>query len=170
MKVLTGDYAERGAWVAEQLEVETLAELSPQDKIANIQRMRADSGVVAMVGDGLNDAPALAAADIGIAMGCGTDVTRESATVCLLGNDLGAIPWAISLARRTVRTIKVNLFWAFFYNAVGVTLALMGKLNPVLAAVAMVLSSLFVVTNSLRLSGGESRADHADARALSVHA
>ncbi len=150
--VLTGDHARRGEAIADMLSVETLAELTPQQKVNHIERLHREVAAVAMVGDGLNDAPALAAADVGIAMGCGADVTRESADICLLGDDLATLPIAFQLARRTVRTIKINLFWAFLYNSIGVGLALSGRLNPTFAAAAMVLSSLFVVTNSLRLN------------------
>jgi cation transport ATPase len=125
------------------LGVQTLAELTPLDKVDHLQPT---------VGDGLNDAPALAAADIGIAMGCGADITREAADVCLLDNDLAGVPIAVQIARRTVRTIKMNLLWAFIYSLVGISLVITGRLNPILAAAAMVLSSLFVVTNSLGLN------------------
>jgi Cu+-exporting ATPase len=151
--VLTGDHARRGAAVAAILGVTTIAELTPQEKVRHIHRLRAEAGVVAMVGDGLNDAPALAAADVGIAMGCGADITREAADVCLLGNDLNTLPIAIQIARKTVRTIKSNLCWAFVYNVVGISLAMTGRLNPIFAAGAMVLSSLFVLANSQRLHG-----------------
>lgn len=149
--VLTGDHAARGAALAGQLGTKVTAELLPQDKVRHIKASRRSQGAVAMVGDGLNDAPALSAADVGIAMGCGADLTRESARVCLAGNDLASIPWLLRLARRTVWTIKVNLFWAFAYNIVGIALALMGRLSPIFAAAVMVVSSLFVVGNSLRL-------------------
>jgi len=155
--VLTGDHRARGAALAERLDVEVASELLPADKLEIIRRERPKAGVVAMVGDGLNDAPALAAADVGIALGCGTDVARESAAICLLGNDLATLPWLVRLARRTVRTIKVNLFWAFAYNVVGMSLALTGRLSPVFSALAMVASSLFVLTNSLRLADGGNR-------------
>jgi cation transport ATPase len=99
-----------------------------------------------------NVVPALARSEVGFALGCGANVSRDSAGVCLLGNDLTQLPWIIELARRTVRVIRQNLFWAFFYNALGIGLGCTGRLNPVLAALAMTLSSLLVVVNSLRLS------------------
>jgi P-type E1-E2 ATPase len=151
VSVLTGDHARRAAQIAAELSVEARAGLTPADKLREIAAMRGRFGPVAMVGDGLNDTPALAAADVGIAMGCGADVTREAADVCLLGNDLRGVPWAVALARRATRTMRVNLFWAFSYNAIGLPLAMSGRLSPALAATAMVLSSLLVVWNSLRL-------------------
>jgi heavy metal translocating P-type ATPase len=126
-------------------------DLRPEQKVEHVLRIRDRDGIVAMVGDGINDAPALAASDVGIAMGCGADVSRDSAQVCLLSNDLSRIPWAILLARRTRSVIRQNLFWAFGYNSVGVILASMGLLNPAIAAGLMIFSSLLVITNSLRL-------------------
>jgi heavy metal translocating P-type ATPase len=149
--ILTGDSAARGSLLGRELGVSVAAGLLPADKVTAIRAARSTAGPVAMVGDGVNDAPALAAADVGLAMGCGADVTRDAAAVCLLGNDLLRLPWAIILARRSVRVIRQNLFWAFVYNFVGIAFACTGRLNPVLAALAMVLSSTLVVTNSLRL-------------------
>jgi heavy metal translocating P-type ATPase len=149
--VLTGDHAARGDAIARELGVTVRAELLPDQKVEAIREARRSLGPVAMVGDGVNDAPALAAADVGIALGCGTDVSRDSAAVCLLGDDLTRIPWTIELARRTVRAVRWNLAWAFGYNILGVLAAALGWLNPALAAFLMVASSAMVIANSLRL-------------------
>ncbi|MGE3317444.1 MAG: heavy metal translocating P-type ATPase, partial [Planctomycetaceae bacterium] len=149
--VLTGDHDSRASYLAAQLGLQVESELLPNDKMERVAAARTRGGLVAMVGDGVNDAPALAASDIGIALGCGADISRESADVCLLSNDLSRIPWTVRLARATVRTIRVNLFWAFAYNVVGIILAATGWLSPSLAALFMVLSSLFVIANSRRL-------------------
>jgi len=151
LRIFSGDHVVRGRRLAEKLGVQVKAELTPADKVNQIECLRREKGIVAMVGDGLNDAPALKAADVGIAMGCGADLTRDTADVCLLSNDLLTLVQATKLSRRIVRTIKLNLFWAFAYNTVGIALAMTGILNPMLAAGAMVVSSIFVVTNSLRL-------------------
>jgi heavy metal translocating P-type ATPase len=151
LAVLTGDHADRGHSVAEELGVPVLAELLPDQKVAAIRQAHAVHGSVAMVGDGINDAPALAVSDVGIALGCGTDVSRDSASICLLGDDLTRIPWTIELARRTVRVIRQNLRWAFLYNSVGIIVAALGWLNPAFAAFLMVISSALVIGNSLRL-------------------
>jgi heavy metal translocating P-type ATPase len=150
--VLTGDRQPRADRLASALGVTVRAEQLPVDKVAAIRDARTRPGLVAMVGDGINDAPALAASDVGIAMGCGADLSRDTAAVCLLSNDLARVPWTIELARQTVRVIKQNLLWAFSYNVVGITLAATGRLSPVWSAVAMVASSVFVVSNSLRLN------------------
>ena len=153
--ILSGDTKGRAAVVGEELGVDVEAELLPADKLSVIRRLQGTRGPVIMVGDGINDAPALAAADVGIALGSGADVSRHSGDICLLGNDLARLPWAIGLARRSVAVIRWNLLWAFAYNTAGMALAATGLLNPMLAAAAMVVSSLLVVTNSLRLAGLE---------------
>jgi P-type E1-E2 ATPase len=151
--VLTGDHCDRGRLLATQLGIPVLSEQLPEEKVIAIHQLKnAKGGLVAMVGDGINDAPALAAADVGIAMGCGADVSRDTADVCLLGNDLRLVNWSYQLARQTMRTVRQNLFWAFAYNVVGIGIAAAGWMNPIWAAAAMVASSLFVTTNSLRLT------------------
>ncbi len=150
LQLLTGDGAPRAEAIGEQFSVAAKSEQLPEDKVAAVRKL-ARQGCVAMVGDGLNDAPALAAADVGVALGCGADVSRDAAGVCLLGDDLRRFPWAVGLARTTGRVVKQNLFWAFTYNCIGIAMAATGHLNPIWAALAMALSSLLVVANSLRL-------------------
>jgi len=150
--MLTGDAAETSHAVATRLGIDRVVpEVMPEEKGRKVRALQGEGKVVAMVGDGVNDAPALALADVSIAMATGSDIAMSVADITLLGGDIAQVPEAIGLSRRTMRIIRQNLFWAFVYNTIGIPLAAFGLLNPMIAGAAMALSSVSVVTNSLRL-------------------
>jgi heavy metal translocating P-type ATPase len=150
--LLTGDHLAPAQAVAQELGIDQVfAQVLPADKAGHIQKLQAQGYKVAMLGDGINDAPALATADVGVAMATGTDIAIESAGITFLGGKISALPYAIKLSKSTFSIINQNLFWAFFYNTISIPLAAFGLLNPIVAGAAMALSSVSVVLNSLRI-------------------
>jgi Cu+-exporting ATPase len=154
--MLTGDNRAAGDYIGKAVGIDTVfAELMPQDKIGIVEKLQNEGHVVAMVGDGINDAPALKKADVGIAIGTGTDIAIESSDITLVSGSVAGVYMAIELSRKTFKKIKQNLFWSFFYNFIAVPLAVLGLLHPAIAEIAMAMSSINVVANSMRLNGAK---------------
>ena len=159
LRILTGDHVHSARRISQQLQIPIEAETSPEGKQQFLREQRELGSIVAFVGDGVNDAPALATADVGIALGCGAEVSRDSSDICLISNDISQISWLIHHAARTRSTIRTNLAWAFGYNSLGIVIAAAGWLHPAVAAILMVSSSLFVISNSLRLTCHEENSE-----------
>src|SRR3990167_3263904 len=150
--MLTGDNERTAHAIANQLGIEKIiANVFPGEKACVIKKLQKEGRIVAMVGDGINDAPALAQADIGIAIGSGSDIAKETGGIILVKDDVRDVVSGIRLSRATMKKVKQNLFWAFFYNSIAIPIAALGFLNPIIAAAAMALSSLSVVSNSALL-------------------
>jgi len=150
--MISGDNKDTARVVAGKVGVDNyLAEVSPNEKQAEVKKMQAQGKKVVFVGDGINDAPSLVQSDLGIAMGSGTDIAKESGNIIIMKNDPLKVVEAIKLAKKTFKVIKQNLFWAFFYNTAAIPLAILGLVNPMIAAAAMSFSSISVITNSLRI-------------------
>jgi Cu+-exporting ATPase len=150
--MVTGDQQKAAEAIANEVGIKTVqAAMKPDQKVSVIKKMQQDGEIVAMVGDGINDAPALSQADVGIALGSGTDIAIEAGSIILIKGDLEAVLKAITLSRLTMKKIRQNLFWAFFYNVLMIPTAVIGWMHPVLAEIAMAMSSLNVVGNSKRL-------------------
>jgi P-type E1-E2 ATPase len=151
--MLSGDTEAAATAIARQAGIsEVFAQCLPDAKIAAVRAAKQSGEFTAMVGDGINDAPALAEADVAIALAGGTDLAREAGDVTLIGDELSRIPWVLGLARLAYKVIRQNLFWAFGYNAVAMAIAFLGHLHPLIAALAMLGSSLFVLSNSVRVA------------------
>jgi Cu+-exporting ATPase len=151
--MVTGDTQKTANYIAAKVGIETvIANATPEQKLRIIYDYQAQGKVVGMIGDGINDAPALAAANVGFAIGTGTDVAIESADMTLVQGDISTVTAGIELSQKTIRVIKQNLFWAFGYNVIAIPIAAAGRLNPMIASAAMALSSVSVIVNSLRLN------------------
>ena len=150
--MLTGDNEKTARAIADSAGIDRIiADVLPADKASTVKKLQAEGRKVLMVGDGINDSPALVTADVGMAIGAGTDIAIESADVVLMHGSLSGVSSAVELSKATIRNIKQNLFWAFFYNSLGIPVAFSGMLSPMIGSAAMSLSSVFVVTNALRL-------------------